>query len=73
MKKKMFKTHTIEASNLMPDDRFRMGGRLYRIHSVTKHGNCSTLVQFYPLNDLPVAVIQSMHVTRNTSFKIYYK
>lgn len=71
MKKSFKKTNNVDADLLMADDRFRMGGRMYRIKTVTRHGNCSILITFYALEDVPVAVVQSMHVARNTPFKIY--
>jgi hypothetical protein len=71
MKKNRFKKTRHDAHALMADDHFRLAGRMYRIKEVSHHGLTSVLITFYALSDAPVAVIQSMHVARNTPFTIY--
>jgi hypothetical protein len=58
------------AQNLLADDRFKMGGEMYRIVTVGNDGNNDVVISFYPLADRH----QFQHVLttpQHTTFKIY--
>lgn len=67
---KKFKTHQYAASALMQDDRFRMGGKMYRITALTANQFGDLIISARPTRrnrEESIALIVPMDVR----FKVY--
>lgn len=49
---KEFKTQTVTAAEVMDDDRFKLGGEIYRVLDTTTTSAGQTIITFYPINDI---------------------
>lgn len=69
--KTQFQTKHVLAKDLMEDDRFKMGGMMYRVREVYKDSRKRRMIHFYPTEAGLTFKMSFMLVPKNTRFKIY--
>ncbi len=68
----MFKTSIRLVTQLLVDDRFKMGGTMYRISEINPGvPEGSMHIRFYPIDHEPLDFLYAMTVSQDAVFKIY--
>lgn len=67
----MFDTKHVAASELMQDDSFKMGGKMYRIASTDTNQYGDVIINFYPFDKHVNQSMNVLIVDYDTDIKIY--